>query len=66
MEDTVFRRLKDRHGQEDLRTRYRQRRFPRDQTNHKPGGHLKELGCLHIDFIREDGGWHLERTWLCR
>ena len=65
-EDAVFRQLKERHGEQKLPRRYARRTFPRDKTKCKLGGHMKELGCLHIDFVKKNGAWRLERIWLCR
>jgi len=50
----------------DLRERYAGRDFPKDQNRFKLGGHMAELGCVHIDFVNWDGGWRLWNISVCR
>ncbi len=40
--------------------------FPADKHIFKLGGHNKELGHCHIDFVKVKGGWQLARVWQCR
>ena len=62
----VFSQLRDKHQETDLRTRYSDRVFPEDGTKFKLGGHMQELGCIHIDFVKRESGWALRDIWLCR
>ena len=45
---------------------YAGRSFPPSATVYKLGGHAKELGHIHIDFVRSDAGWEIQRIWMCR
>ena len=58
--------LTERHQALDLRRLYQGRDFPGDSERFKLGGHMAELGCLHIDFVRREPGWFLWDIWLCR
>lgn len=62
----VFPSLRQQHERMDLRVRYDGRCFPADAQRLKLGGHDSELGHIHIDFIRRDNGWVIERIWVCR
>ena len=62
----VFAQLCDIHRRTDLRELYRDRAFPEDSEHFKLGGHMKELGCIHIDFEKGHHGWALRDIWLCR
>ena len=62
----VFAQLQAKHREKDLRQRYAGLGFPADDTRHKLGGHMAELGCLHIDFEKQDAGWSLHNIWICR
>jgi hypothetical protein len=50
----------------DFRIRYQGWNFPTDIERFKLGGHDAELGHIHIDFIKRDKGWVIERIWQCR
>jgi hypothetical protein len=50
----------------DFRIRYKDWAFPADAEKFKLGGHDKELGHMHIDFIKRDKGWVIEDIWQCR
>jgi hypothetical protein len=50
----------------DFRIRYKDWAFPADTERFKLGGHDKELGHMHIDFIKRDNGWVIERIFQCR
>jgi hypothetical protein len=58
--------LADRHKRSSLRLLYAGRSFPSQDERFKLGGHGKELGHLHIDFVRSELGWQLENIWQCR
>jgi hypothetical protein len=62
----VFPELKRVHQEKDLRALYRGRRFPENVQRYTLGGHMAELGCLHIDFERVQDGWILDEIWECR
>jgi hypothetical protein len=62
----VFGALKLSHEQMDLRERYKGQDFPEDDPHLKLGGHMAELGCTHIDFVRRDDGWRLRDIFVCR
>jgi hypothetical protein len=62
----VFGRLRERHAVASLRELYRGREFPEDETALKLGGHAKELGHIHIDFVRLADGWSLKSITMCR
>ena len=40
--------------------------FPPAAREFKLGGHASELGHIHIDFVRSDAGWQIQRIWMCR
>ena len=42
------------------------REFPKDATTFKLGGHMKELGCCHIDFLKKGDSWKIVSIWQCR
>ncbi len=54
------------HREKSLRSLYAGRAFPPQESRFKLGGHARELGHLHVDFVRESTGWKLENIWLCR
>lgn len=62
----VFAQLQKRHEEIDLRSRYRQLHFPAGENRFKLGGHMAELGCIHIDFVKTDEGWLLDSITICR
>jgi len=62
----IFLPLAEIHRCQDLRELYRDRAFPESGARFKLGGHMQELGCTHIDFVREEQGWLLEDIWICR
>ena len=62
----AIRELGRRHATLSLRWRYLGRSFPSDASEHKLGGHDKELGHVHVDFARTDGAWQLKEIWICR
>jgi len=62
----VFATLRDIHRRTDLRELYRGRGFPEESAQFKLGGHMQELGCIHIDFEKRERGWALRDIWVCR
>jgi hypothetical protein len=40
--------------------------FPIGGQEFKLGGHGRELGHIHIDFIKGLAGWEIQRVWMCR
>lgn len=64
--ERIFPQLVACHHEIDFRARYRDRHFPPGETRFKLGGHLSELGCLHIDFVKSGPGWLLEDISICR
>ncbi len=54
------------HREKPLRSLYAGRAFPPQESRFKLGGHARELGHLHVDFVREGRSWQLENIWLCR
>jgi hypothetical protein len=45
---------------------YTDRQFPPDTDAFTLGGHDKELGHIHIDFVRDETSWQLKEIWICR
>ena len=62
----IMDRLREQAAETPLVGLYAGRTFPRDGTRFKLGGHAKELGHIHIDFVRPKAGWEIERIWMCR
>ncbi len=58
--------LAERHGSRSLRTLYEGGAFPQHGDRFTLGGHNRELGYFHIDFLRSTSGWRLENIWMCR
>ena len=49
-----------------LRQLYAGKSFPTNAVTFKLGGHDKELGFIHIDFILTNEVWKLQAIWQCR
>lgn len=62
----ILERLKEKHTTASLRQLYAQIEFPKNEHEFKLGGHDKELGHIHIDFVKNDGSWFLNKIWMCR
>jgi hypothetical protein len=62
----AIRVLGERHREADLRSLYRDRKFPESDAKFKLGGHAAELGHVHIDFARSAGGWQIANIFICR
>lgn len=54
------------HAEKGLRSLYAGKAFPPKETRFKLGGHGRELGHLHIDFVRTGFSWQLANIWQCR
>ncbi len=50
----------------DFRIRYKDISFPDKGVDFKLGGHDKELGHVHIDFVKRIDGWVINKIWQCR
>mgnify|MGYP006969416187 CR=1 FL=1 len=64
--DWVLERLRERHEMTPLPRLYADWDFPPDDETFKLGGHDKELGHIHIEFVKSDAGWEIEKIWMCR
>ena len=53
-------------GESKLVKVFEGREFPKDATTFKLGGHQKELGHCHIDFVKDGESWQITRIWQCR
>ena len=53
-------------GESKLAKVFEGREFPKDATTFKLGGHKKELGHCHIDFVKDGESWQITRIWQCR
>jgi hypothetical protein len=62
----VLARLRQRHEATPLPELYAGWEFPRDAREFKLGGHAKELGFIHIDFVKSRAGWEIQKVWMCR
>jgi hypothetical protein len=62
----VLERLRERHESTPLPELYAGREFPQDVQQFKLGGHEKELGHIHIDFMKSKDGWVIQEIWMCR
>lgn len=40
--------------------------FPSDADRFKLGGHDSALDHIHIDFVKKEDKWFLDRIWLCK
>ncbi|MBC8331063.1 MAG: hypothetical protein H8E28_03695 [Anaerolineae bacterium] len=62
----IFTQLQQIHTRSNLREIYAEQNFPNNETFHKLGGHMAELGCIHIDFQQQANGWVIQNIWMCR
>ena len=62
----VLVRLWEKHNTTPLPHLYAGWEFPVAAKSFKLGGHGKELGHIHIDFLKSRAGWEFERIWMCR
>ena len=58
--------LKGVHMNKSLREIYSDREFPLDDGEFKLGGHMSELGFLHINFRKKGDYWYLASVYTCR
>jgi hypothetical protein len=65
-QDWVLERLEDQHNATPLPQLYAGWEFPTDSRAFKLGGHAKELGFIHIDFVKSRTGWEFKKIWMCR
>lgn len=63
---SVFKSLATTHKKTPLTELYSGKEFPTDETTFKLGGHAKELGHVHIDFIQKNDVWFLDSIWMCK
>lgn len=64
--DGVLKELQALDRQKPFRHLYAGRSFPTNEPTFKLGGHMSELGCTHVDFVRTNGLWRLKAIWMCR
>jgi hypothetical protein len=64
--DGIYRQLKDKHEERDLREIYKEREFPLDQDEFTLGGYDPVLFRLHIEFAKYSNGWSIRRVYLTR
>ncbi len=50
----------------DFRIRYKNNSFPENENFFKVGGHNKELGHIHMDFLKFEDNWIIKEIWQCR
>lgn len=62
----ALRLLREQLGDRTLAEIFAGREFDRSYAHFKLGGHDKELGHCHIDFVLKDHQWSLKRVWFCR
>lgn len=62
----IFCQMQELHQKLDFRRLYDGKSFPKDGKTAKLGGHMQELGCIHIDFLKYEKGWLLHDIWICR
>lgn len=58
--------LTNSRGNRRLSTIFKDRSFPKNAETLKLGGHDKELGHVHIDFLKIQNEWVLKDIWSCR
>jgi hypothetical protein len=64
--DWVLDRLREQNVATPLVTLYAGRKFPVAAKEFKLGGHDRELGHIHIDFVRSGTTWQIQKIWMCR
>jgi len=65
-EDYVLKDLQRAHNKTPLRKLYADKSFPTNDTTFKLGGHMAELWCTHIDFLKTNDVWRLKAIWMCK
>jgi len=64
--DWVLDRLRKQNDATPLVKLYAGRKFPAAAREFKLGGHDRELGHIHIDFVRSGSRWEIQKIWMCR
>ena len=64
--DALLKSLQSFDQKRPLRELYADKSFPTNASTFKLGGHMKELGFTHIDFVQTNGVWKLQAIWICR
>ena len=64
--EATFPLLKKQFQVMDFRIRYKGHSFPENGKTFKLGGHDKELGHMHIDFLKIGDDWVIDKIWQCR
>ena len=62
----IFMPLQEIHAEKDLRSLYRGRDFTDNDAGMALGGHVSELGSIHIFFVKRERGWVIRDIWLTR
>jgi hypothetical protein len=62
----VLDRLREQNAATPLIKLYAGRKFPKSAREFKLGGHDKEFGHIHIDFVRLGSRWEIQKIWMCR
>jgi hypothetical protein len=62
----AFSVLQYKHRKSPLTTLYSGREFPPKGVSFTLGGHDRELGRVHIDFVKRDGSWYIDAIRVCR
>jgi hypothetical protein len=65
-QEWILERLQEVHESTPLPKLYTGWEFPVDSRQFKLGGHAKELGHIHIDFVKLNAGWEIQKIWMCR
>lgn len=65
-DEHILRQLGEVHKKTPMPALYANRAFPANTDRFKLGGHAKELGHIHVDFVKQDGTWRLSAIWGCR
>lgn len=64
--EDVLRDLQRVNAKTPLRKLYEDRSFPTNVLTFGLGGHMAELWCTHIEFIKTNEVWELKAIWMCR
>jgi len=64
--DALLKYLQSQNQKTPFRQLYVDKSFPTNAPTFKLGGHMKELGSTHIDFVQTTGVWKLQAIWMCR
>ncbi len=64
--DHTFSMLQYAHKKTPLVKLYAGREFPAQGAACTLGGHNRELGHIHIDFVKRGDVWLIDSIWICR